>query len=175
MRHNLPQQYRNDPWVIALTNAMQGVMETQETRAKDVTVQQSLDTVSWNLPVEERIVGISPRPDATEDERRAALKAKWRSGGKLTIEQIQAVADAWKDGSVVVSFVAGRIILQFSGVYGVPENMDILQAAIRVVTPAHLPIDYRLKHILVKDIHNVMSLDMLAHQKISNFAFGEGG
>lgn len=170
MRRNLPQQYREDPWVIALTSAMQGVMEKQERRSGEITVQQFLSSVTWNLPVEERIAGLVPSFGATDEERRTALKAKWRSGGKLSIEQLQAVADSWQDGAVDVTFPKGRIIVQFAGEFGIPANMDALKAALRGVVPAHLPIDYRFRYILVRDI-KIMTLGELQQQKIQNFAF----
>ena len=171
MLHNLPKQYRKDPWIIALVNAMQGVLDAQEAATRSVTAQESLDTVTWNLAVEERLAGITPPPGATLESRRTALKAKWRSVGKLTIEQIQAVADAWKNGEVVVSFPDGRIRVQFVGSFGVPEDMDSLKAAIRLVIPAHLPVDYLLRYLLIRDIHEVMTIAELENQPLSNFAF----
>lgn len=171
MLHNLPRQYRKDPWIIALVNAMQAVLEAQEAAARSVTAQESLDTVTWNLAVEERLAGITPPAGATLESRRTALKAKWRSGGKLTIEQVQAVADAWKNGEVVVSFPDGRILVQFVGAFGVPEDMDSLKAALRLVVPAHLPVDYLLRYLLIRDIHEVMTLTELEMQPLSNFAF----
>ena len=171
MLHNLPKQYRKDPWIIALVNAMQGVLDAQEAATRSVTAQESLDTVTWNLAVEERLAGITPPPGATLESRRTALKAKWRSVGKLTIEQIQAVADAWKNGEVLVSFPDGRIRVQFVGSFGVPEDMDSLKAAIRLVIPAHLPVDYLLRYLLIRDIHEVMTIAELENQLLSNFAF----
>lgn len=170
MLRNLPQQYREDPWIMALTNAIQGIMEKQERRSREITVQQFLSSVTWNLPVEERIAGLAPPSGATNGERRTALKAKWRSGGKLSIEQLQAVADAWKDGAVDVTFPKGRIMVQFVGEFGIPANMDTLKAALREVAPAHLPIDYRFRYILVRNI-KIMTLGELQQQKIQNFAF----
>ena len=171
MLHNLPKQYRKDPWIIALVNAMQGVLDAQEAATRSVTAQESLDTVTWNLAVEERLAGITPPPGSMLESRRTALKAKWRSVGKLTIEQIQAVADAWKNGEVVVSFPDGRIRVQFVGSFGVPEDMDSLKAAIRLVIPAHLPVDYLLRYLLIRDIHDVMTIAELENQPLSNFAF----
>ena len=171
MLRNLPRQYRKDPWIIAMVNAMQGVLDAQEAATRSVTAQESLDTVTWNLAVEERLAGITPPPGSTLESRRTALKAKWRSVGKLTIEQIQAVADAWKNGEVVVSFPDGRIRVQFVGSFGVPEDMDSLKAAIRLVIPAHLPVDYLLRYLLIRDIHEVMTIAELENQPLSNFAF----
>lgn len=171
MLRNLPRQYRKDPWIIALENAMRGVLTEQEAAAASVTAQESLDTVTWNLPVEERLAGITPASGATMESRRTALKAKWRAGGKLTMEQIQAVCDAWKNGEVVVSFPSGGLRLKFVGAYGVPDDLDALKTAMRLVVPAHLGIDYEFVFLLIRDIHEVMTLDTLQSKPLSIFAF----
>ena len=171
MLNNLPRQYRSDPTVQILANAIQSVLEHQESEAASIHTQLSLDAVTWNLDTEERIAGIIPPPNATSESRRTALKAKWRSGGKLTIEQVQAVCDAWKNGEVEVSFPDGRIHLQFVGSYGVPVDLDTLMAAARLVIPAHLAAGYAIKYLLVRDIHNAMTIGTLQSQQLSNFAF----
>lgn len=171
MLDNLPRQYRGDPTVKALSGAIEGVLAALETEAASVPPQISLDAVTWNLETEERLVGITPAPGATPEERRTALKSKWRSGGKLTIEQVQAVCDAWKNGEVVVSFTGGKIRLQFMGASGVPADLDALKAAVRLVIPAHLAMEYVIKYLLIRDIHEVMTISTLETQPLGNFAF----
>ena len=171
MLHNLPRQYREDPTVKVLANAIQSVLESQEAEAVTVPSQISLDAVTWNLETEERLVNITPPAGSTLDSRRTALKAKWRSGGKLTIEQVQAVCDAWKNGEVVVSFPDGSIRLQFVGEFGVPSDLNALMTAVRLVIPAHLAVEYILKYLLIRDIHEVMTIGTLETQQLSNFAF----
>lgn len=171
MLHNLPRQYREDPTVKVLANAIQSVLEGQEAEAVTVPSQISLDAVTWNLETEERLVNITPPAGATLESRRTALKAKWRSGGKLTIEQVQAVCDAWKNGEVVVSFPNGSIRLMFVGAYGVPVDLDALKAAVRLVIPAHLAAEYVIKYLLIRDIHEVMTISTLETQPLGNFAF----
>ena len=171
MLHNLPRQYREDPTVKVLANAIQSVLESQEAEAVTVPSQISLDAVTWNLETEERLVNITPPAGSTLDSRRTALKAKWRSGGKLTIEQVQAVCDAWKNGEVVVSFPDGSIRLQFVGEFGVPSDLNALMTAVRLVIPAHLAVEYILKYLLIRDVHEVMTTGTLETQQLSNFAF----
>lgn len=171
MLHNLPRQYREDPTVKVLANAIQSVMESQEAEAVTVPSQISLDAVTWNLETEERLVNITPPAGATLESRRTALKAKWRSGGKLTIEQVQAVCDAWKNGEVVVSFQSSSIRLQIVGEVGTPANLNALMAAVQLVIPAHLKAEYIIKYLLIRDIHGVMTIGTLQTQKLSNFAF----
>lgn len=157
--------------MVALAAALCGTLDAQDTRAESAAAQMSLDTLTWNLETEERIAGIVPPAGATEEDRRSALKAKWRSGGKVTIQQIQAVADAWRNGEVEVSFPNGRIHVQFVGSFGVPTNMDGLKQAIARMIPSHLPVDYLLKYLLVEDIEQ-MTLEELETKTIDQFAFG---
>ncbi len=171
MLDNLPRQYRKDPTVKTLADAICGVLAVLETEAASVPPQISLDAVTWNLETEERLVGITPAPGATPEERRTALKSKWRAGGKLTIEQVQAVCDAWKNGEVVVSFPNGSIRLLFVGAYGIPADLDALKAAVRLVIPAHLAAEYVIKYLLIRDIHEVMTISTLETQPLGIFAF----
>ena len=145
MLDNLPRQYRGDPTVKALSGAIEGVLAALETEAASVPPQISLDAVTWNLETEERLVGITPAPGATPEERRTALKSKWRSGGKIR--------------------------LQFVGAYGVPADLDALKAAVRLVIPAHLAAEYAIKYLLIRDIHEVMTISTLETQPLGIFAF----
>lgn len=168
---NLPQQYRGDPTVQALAAAMQGVLAAQEAEAGGVPPQMSLDKVTWDLETEERLLGITPADGATLEERRTLVKARWRSGGKLTIEQVQAVCDAWRNGEVIVTFPGSKLRLQFVGAYGVPVDLDALKASVRLVIPAHLAVEYVIKYLLIRDIHEVMPISTLETQPLGNFAF----
>lgn len=172
MLDKLPRQYRGDPTVKTLADAICGVLAALETEAASVPPQISLDAVTWNLETEERLVGITPAPGATPEERRTALKSKWRAGGKLTIEQVQAVCDAWKNGEVVVGFTGGKIRIQFVGAYGVPVDLDALKAAVRLVIPAHLAAEYIIKYLLIRDIHEVKTLAQMDQIKLDQFAGG---
>lgn len=172
MLKNMPQQYRADPWMMAIAAALCGVLDAQDSGAASLVQQMSLDTVDWNLETEERIAGIVPPAGATEEDRRSALKARWRSGGKITIQQIQAVADAWRNGEVEVTFPSGRIKVQFVGSFGVPVDIDVLKSAIGLVIPAHLPVDYILKYLLIRDIHEVLTLSEMEALTLDKFAGG---
>ena len=99
---NLPQQYRQDPWVLALADAILGVLEDQSRRSLELRAQLSLETITWALEIEERAAGIVPPVGATLESRRSVLAARYRSSGKVSIETIQAVADAWRNGEVDV-------------------------------------------------------------------------
>ena len=72
---------------------------------------------------------------------------------------------------MVVSFTGGKIRLQFVGAYGVPVDLDALKAAVRLVIPAHLAAEYAIKYLLIRDIHEVMTISTLETQPLGIFAF----
>lgn len=172
MVHNLPQQYREDPWILALADAILGVLEGQRECSQSIRAQLSLETITWALEIEERAAGITPPLGTTLESRRSVLAARYRSSGKVTIEQIQAVADAWRNGEVEVSFPDGRIHVQFIGSFGVPEDLEGLKEAISRVIPAHLPVDYLLRYLLIRDIHQVKTLTEMEALRLDQFAGG---
>lgn len=169
---NLPQQYRQDPWVLALADAILGVLEDQSRRSLEIRAQLSLETITWALEIEERAAGIIPPAGATLESRRSVLAARYRSSGKVSIETIQAVADAWRNGEVEVGFVGGRIQVRFVGSFGVPEDLSGLQQALSATIPAHLPIDYLFQYLLIRDIHEVKTLSEMQQLLLNQFAGG---
>lgn len=172
MVRNLPQIYRQDPWILALAGAIAGVLDSDTAEAEAIRAQLSLDTITWALDIEERCAGITPPAGASLDMRRSALKAKLRGTGKATLQQIQAVADSWKNGQVSVSFTDGTIHLTFNGEYGVPEDLSGLKAAVLEVIPAHLSVSYDFRYLLIREIHQVKTLAQMEALTLNMFAGG---
>ena len=165
----LPVQYRRDPWVRALLGAVADKDKAQRARADEVTAQILLDALTINLETEERIAGITPSQSATLEDRLSALAAKWRSGGKIDIDQIQRVCDAWRNGEVEVEFTGSTIHLRFVGQYGVPKDMAGLLDAVGDIRPAHLAIAYTIRYLLVREVRTLTVGELQAHT-MSEFA-----
>ena len=139
MLNNLPVQYRRDPWLIVLAAALQVPIDRQGGVIRSLPNQISLDRVTWNLPVEERVAGIVPPAGATMEQRRAALRAKWRSSGKATLAQIQAVAESWESQRVETSFLAGVIGIDIINLR--QGTVAEIREAVEKIKPAHLPLE----------------------------------
>lgn len=163
MLHNLPQQYRKDPWVLALVHAIISSMENIDLDATSIVDQMSLDKVTWNLPVEERVAGITPAPGATQEDRRSTLKGKWRSGEKVSLATLQSVASSWNKGKINVAFTDGHIVVTFADTLGIPEDLDGLKSALRAFAPAHLQIDYIIKYNTWSSVSAKTWADMAAY------------
>ena len=139
MLNNLPVQYRRDPWLIVLAAALQVPMDRQGEVIRSLPSQISLDRVTWNLPVEERVAGIVPPAGATVEQRRAALRAKWRSSGKAPLARIQAVAESWESQRVETSFLAGVIGIDIINLR--QGTVAEIREAVEKIKPAHLPLE----------------------------------
>ena len=173
MLKSLPTAYRRDSWVIALLGAVQSEDDRQRQEALEAARQLFLDSLTFLLPVEERIAGLSPGQGDTQEARRSALQAKWRSAtGKCDIDLIQRVCDAWAYGEVEVGYQPGEILLRFIGQYGVPaaQALAALQAAVLEVIPAHLAVQYFYRYLLVREVHGMKIGELQAH-KMHDFAF----
>ena len=105
-------------------------------------------------------------------DRRSVIKSKLRGSGKVDHIQIKLVADAYTNGDVVVSF-NGHIVVKFTSNYGIPPNLDDVKNALEDVKPAHLAIDYEFRYLLIKDIHNVLTLSEMEQAPLNKFAGGE--
>lgn len=152
MLQSLPVAYRRDAWVAALLSALGAQDEAQRQAARDTAAQLFPDTMTWALAIEERVAGLTPGQAAAAEERRSALIAKWRSmTGKCDLELIQRVCDAWDKGEVAAVYTGGVLVLTFVSLYGVPARLDALQAAIREVAPAHIPVQYVIRYRLWRE------------------------
>ena len=156
MIKNLPGAYRQDPWINALINAVMIEDEGMRAAALENVAQLFLDSLTFNISIEEKLAGLNPKDGATLEERRSALSAKWRSAtGKCDIDMIQRVCDAWDKGEVEVEYDGHTLNLKFTNTYGIPDALDDLLEAVREVCPAHIPISYTIKYRLWKDIKSM--------------------
>lgn len=131
--------------------------------------QLSIDTATWGLEVYEKELGIRPEPNRTIAERRNNIKFKYRGFGKVDAKLIKTVADVCTNGQVDVTFT-NIIKIKFNGIYGTPSNLQDLKNALEEIKPAHLPIAYTFRHLLIKDIHMVMTINEIQQRLINNFA-----
>lgn len=62
------------------------------------------------------------------------------------------------------------LIVKFVSNIGIPTDLENLKKELEIARPAHIPIFYKFKYLLVRDIHNVMTVNELQSHKINDFA-----
>lgn len=165
--------YREDEWLNAIFQAIGLCVDGLEAEAEQIVKDLFINTASEAALLRyEKELGLAAAPGKNLDDRRSAIIAKWMSSGKVDLEMIRAVANAWKNGEVEVNFSGGVIIAKFVGSYGVPGDLDGLKKALDEIKPAHLAVNYLFRYLLIKEIHGVMTLSELETHKLSEFVGG---
>lgn len=136
----LPKLYRDDPWLLQVLGAAGDTLDRLEKQLAELHENRYFDGMTFALPIWEQILAVLARKNATDDDRRAALRAKWLTCRKADRELLQAIADSWMEDTVEVGFDAGYILLDIIAFDAVMENLDALLQTIESVKPAHLPI-----------------------------------
>lgn len=166
----LHKVFRKDRWINALFGAVGTLFDNALADMDKVRSEFFVDTAVDMLDTYERHLGISGA-DKSLDDRRAAIIAGRQRGGKVDIAQIQAAANAWKNGATSVDFVDGQIVITFVSELGIPTDMEGLKAAISTIIPAHLAIGYIFRYLLIEEVHGVMTLEELESTTLDKFAF----
>ena len=131
------------------------------------------DSLTISLKAYEKLMKITPQANATIEERRSAIRARWRANGKNSVKLIQDVCDSWENGRCEAKFVGGKLQIKFSGKYGIPKNLQFLLDEIENIKPAHWGYDFLFKYLLIEDIHTVKTLEEMEMLTIEEFAFGK--
>lgn len=166
----LHKVFRKDAWINALFDAIGRLFDTVLADLDKVRSEFFVDTAVDMLDTYERHLGISGA-DKSLENRRAAIIAGRQRGGKVDIAQIQAAANAWKNGATSVDFVDGKIVITFISELGIPTDMEGLKAAISTIIPAHLAIGYIFRYLLIEEVHGVMTLEEMENTTLDKFAF----
>lgn len=160
------------------SNTIKDILETIDIELKkenssieDLEIQLSVDTATWALDIYEYELGIKTIKNKSYEERRSVIKSKYRGFGKVDNSMLKTVCDSWTNGDVDITF-DGKINIKFNSVYGVPNNINDLKAALEEIKPAHLRIIYKFAYLLIKDIHNKKTIKDLMNTKLKLFAGG---
>jgi hypothetical protein len=142
-------------------------LEDVENAVQDLTNQQFFDTATWALELYARSLGVA------RNSTGSYIQSLWKGAGTVTLEMLQAVCESWKHGEITASFTHGDILITFNGAYGVPGDLDSLKNAIEKLKPAHLAVVYAFKYLLIKDIHEVMTINEMQTVQMNQFAGGD--
>lgn len=164
---------RQDDLTQTLTNAVSTWLNFFQTKIQNTYYNFFFDKLTVDgCKYFEELMNITPSESQTLDDRRSTIWAKWLSNSHNCIELIQRVCNAWKRGEVVADFVNGKIKITFVGSYGVPDDLDTLKVAIGEIKPAHIGYEIILKYLLIKDIHEVKTIEEMEALTLKQFAFG---
>lgn len=144
MIRSLPLYERKSRLYIDLFNAEAKQFKLLNDQIEDVRKQFFIDTATWGLKVYEKELKLIVPTGSTLESRRAAIKAKWRSDGKVDRALLESVASAILHAVVKIEFT-GRILFYFEVSEDEVGNVGMFYKTINDIKPAHLPMELELR------------------------------
>lgn len=137
----LYKQYRADHWLNDLFAAAGVSMDVIAEQIDRLPDQMFADQMSWQLAIEERMADIKPPKDASLEKRRAALLAKWCTGGKIGLKELRSIVKAY--GNADIDYKDNKITILMREVnVSVMETRKAVYKAVYEARPAHIPFDF---------------------------------
>ena len=150
----LPGFYHNSPEVQAIQQALEPEAQRLRQETEQIARQLALDTAEWGLDYWERALGIPVDVSKPLEFRRSRAASKLRGQGTATVALLQNVAQSFANGQVdILEYPSEyRFEVKFTGVIGIPPNMEDLSDAIEEIKPAHLTYSYIILYRLHKNL-----------------------
>jgi len=168
------------PKFIQQTQAYKAIIDAQgpefdqlRTNIEDILKQFYVETATeWGLELWEQMLNLKSYAGKPLDQRRSRIISKLRGMGTVTISLIKNVAESYVNGTVEITEdnVNYSFIVKFVDDLGVPPNLQDLQQAIEEIKPAHLAVQYEYKYLLIKDIHEIMTISEIETHPLTDFA-----
>lgn len=137
----VPLYYHSSNVFKAILSSEGGELDLLRQSLEGLKAQLFIDTATWGLQFWEKEFGLAGNPELTYEERRSRIKGKIRGIGKVGVELIRSVAEAYSNGEVGVSF-DGDVTITFLSTRGIPTALGELQKQLAEVMPAHLTVHY---------------------------------
>ncbi|MFA4137696.1 MULTISPECIES: putative phage tail protein [unclassified Brevibacillus] len=141
MLKRLQPHQRNSSTFRVIFEADATQLDKQEAKIIDLQQQLSVDTATWALDYYEKELGLAANKHKPISERRAAIKSKMRSQGKVSLALLQAILDAYTDGQGTVTYDGSLrfIIRKLDGL-----KLSDIRAAIEETKPAYIGVEFLL-------------------------------
>jgi hypothetical protein len=140
-----------DPMVQGIMSAIEAENAMQANAVNQTLLNMFFDTCSIAMLEQyEKECGIT-QPATKEEDRRAAVEAKWKTSRKCDLELLRLLADSWQYGKTSMDYTGGKIVVTFAD-KGIPTDLGGLKSALEEAKPAHIPIEYVLNYNTWNDL-----------------------
>ncbi|MCB2309049.1 YmfQ family protein [Clostridium estertheticum] len=140
----MPLYYRESKVIDNVLGSTAKEFKRLEFNTTDAEDNLFIDTTISQIERWEKTLGIAIDNSKQYDFRREKIKSKLRATGTTTKAMIKNVASAFSNGEVeVIEDNANyKFIVKFTGVKGIPKNMEDLTEILEELKPAHLGFEY---------------------------------
>ncbi|MGL4672618.1 putative phage tail protein [Cetobacterium sp.] len=143
---NLHKVFRTDPYINNLLGVGGGKLDELSVEADNIEKEYWFDTMT--------AIGIAIMENQMDykcmskdiEAKREEIEGRWKISGKCDLQLLQAIANSWRNGQVVVMFTNAVIEITFISITGIPLDVETLKASIEEAKPAHLPIKFNFRY-----------------------------
>lgn len=134
--------FRNDSYIKSLFRAEGKNIDKLISLANDLKKEFLFSSMSEDMiKAWEKLMNYKTS-NSDIDNRRKEIEARWKTSGKCDLKLLQAIADAWRAGTVILSFVDGTIQLGFTSEASGDYDLIGLTNSINEAKPAHLDMNF---------------------------------
>lgn len=171
----LPEYYQKSKESREIQEAVEPGIEILWQNRDELLAQVNVDTATWGLPLWEKMLGLETDVSKSDEDRRSRIRSKLRGQGTVTAEMLKNIAESFSGGECEVIEQNGeyRFDIKFVGNIGTPPNMQDLINALEEAKPAHLAYRFLYTYLLIREIHDVVTIDELQTIELDKFAGGK--
>ena len=139
MSYMLPRFYSEAPEVEGVLYPEAIEIESVRHKARELLAQISATTATWGLSDWERVLDLPPRPNSSDELRRARILAKLRGTAPATLANMLTVVNAHtasKDARIIELPEPGTVLFEINA--NAPFDLRGLAEDIATYIPAHL-------------------------------------
>ena len=116
----------------------------------DLLDQCFVQTATWGLYLWERELGLVTNYQLSYEQRRKVILAKLRGQETTTVEVIRktAVSLTGCDAEVIEYPSNYCLVIKFTGMYGIPPNVQQFRDALEEIKPAHLGFSFQYRYVI---------------------------
>ncbi len=134
--------FRNDSYIKSLFRAEGKNIDKLISLANDLKKEFLFSSMSEDMiKAWEKLMNYKTS-NSDIDNRRKEIEARWKTSGKCDLKLLQAIADAWRAGTVILSFIDGTIQLGFTSEASSDYDLIGLTNSINEAKPAHLDMNF---------------------------------
>lgn len=172
MLSNCPRYYQTSRVFKSYLQTTGAELDTLKAGVSEVLDQFFIPTATWGLDSHEGELELSSYSGKPYDQRQSRAISKLRGVGKVGISLLKKIAEAYTNGTVDIVKEPNSLWFQVTFVdnLGVPPNLGDLIEALENTIPSHMGIQYNYKYLLIKDVHEVMTIAEMETHQLTDFA-----
>jgi hypothetical protein len=160
------------PYFLRKSNILKEIFNSEELQfdlindeLTDISNQTYIDSATWGLELFEKELGIITNPSKPISERRNEIEYQLKKS--YTVKADKSAIELASNGSVSFD---GRIIVKYTDVVGIPNDIETVKSRVSEIIPAHSRVLYIYLYPSINEL-DTMTIDEVSQMLIKDMGF----